>query len=100
MAAVEDEETQRKGLVGIVYNMGSASLEFDAGPVLRCAHLRNSLPARYSSVHYCYNNPRFADFVNYERCAFDRHTRARCRAHKGKFQGVVLGIQYYCSLEC
>jgi hypothetical protein len=88
MAAVEDEETQRKGIVGIVYNIGKAAsneLDDETSRTLdRSVQLRNALPARYVSMHYCFNNDAFMSYINREICAFDSSTRARCRVHKGK----------------
>lgn len=83
MAQSDDEDAQRKGIVGVVYNFSLLGDKIDPATILRSVTLRNSLPIRFAAIHYCFNHPSFANFINYERCSFDKHTRARCRAHKG-----------------
>jgi hypothetical protein len=88
ITAVEDEENQRKGIVGIVYNLDkAASNELDdetSRTLVHSVQLRNALPAQYVSMHYCFNNDAFMNYINREICAFDSSTRARCRVHKRK----------------
>jgi hypothetical protein len=84
MTQAEDLDTQKKGIVGVVYNFSLLGDQIDPSTILRSVKLRNSLPIRFVAMHYCFNHPSFVDFINYERCSFDKQTRARCRAHKGK----------------
>ena len=70
ITAVEDEENQRKGIVGIVYNLDkAASNELDDETSRTRVHsvqLRNALPAQYVSMHYCFNNDAFMNYINRE----------------------------------
>ena len=84
MAAVEDEETQRKGIVGILYNICEKLRYYNACTLLRTAKLRNALPARYVAMHYFHNDPSFMEYVNFELCHLDANTRARTRIHHGE----------------
>ena len=84
MSVAEDEDTQKRGIVGLLYNFGLFDEDFDSQTIIRSVELRNALPIRFVAMHYCYNQPSFIDFFNYERFSFDRHTRLRCRAHQGK----------------
>jgi hypothetical protein len=94
MAALDEEENQHLGLVGltdhtpkVVNGIESASKvtvndctsDFHA----RLARLRNVLPLRYASMHYCIktNHPSAATRINREIQFLDSHTRARCRVH-------------------
>lgn len=84
MSIAEDEDSQKRGIVGLLYNFGLFDEKFDCQAITRSVKLRNALPIRFVAMHYCYNQPSFIDFFNYERFSFDRHTRLRCRAHQGK----------------
>jgi hypothetical protein len=84
MAEVEDEDVQRKGIVGILYSFSLMAEKIDSHTIVRSAELRNAIPIRFVSMHYCFNHPTFLDYINCERYAFSKHTRLRCRAHKGK----------------
>jgi hypothetical protein len=84
MAAVEDEDTQINGLVGVVYGANKCQVLEYCNPheAQHSIKLRNALPARYVSMHYCYTRSDFYDFVNFERYHFDKSLRARCRTHE------------------
>ena len=94
MAAVEDEETQRKGIVGILYNICEKLRYYNACTLLRSAKLRNALPARYVAMHYFHNDPSFMEYVNFELCHLDAHTRARNRIHHGESFGFAHCTDY------
>ena len=94
MAAMEEEENQHMGLVGLTYHspmvvkckepiltVEDGSLDFPA----RLARLRNVLPVRYASLHYCSqaSHPLVTDQISREIQALDCQSRARCRVHSG-----------------
>jgi len=82
MTQADDEDSQKKGIVGVLYNFSLMGERMDYGKILQSVRLRNCLPIRFVAMHYCFNHPSFVDFINCERSAFDEHTRARCRAHQ------------------
>jgi len=84
MAAVEDGNCQRKGVVQVVYNLGSAlsSSIWDTNLVVRATKLRAALPIRYVGIHYCVKDSTLIERVNCEVRCLDSSTRARCRVHK------------------
>ena len=86
MAAIEDESCQRKGVVQVVYNLGSgqSSSIWDTMLVVRATTLRAALPIRYVGIHYCVKDPALMECVNCEVRCLNSSTRARCRIHKGK----------------
>ena len=89
MSVAEDEDAQKKGLVGVVYNFTFFDESFDTEAIASSIKLRNALPVRFVAIHYCYNQPGFVEYFNHERYAFDRHTRLRCRAHQGKLNVIL-----------
>jgi hypothetical protein len=94
LAAMEEEENQNMGLVGLTYHsprvvkgkessstMDDCTLSFPA----RLATLRNVLPVRFASLHYCIqaSHPFVTKQISREIRALDCQTRARCRVHSG-----------------
>ena len=91
---MEEEENQNMGLVGLTYHsprvvkgkessstMDDCTLSFPA----RLATLRNVLPVRFASLHYCIqaSHPFVTKQISREIRALDCQTRARCRVHSG-----------------
>jgi hypothetical protein len=84
MAASEDEETQKRGIVGILVNIGKNRV-VTFGPIARkMPSLTRSLPFRWAAFHFCVNDAAF-----FARVAIDMvtlctsHVRARFRKHVG-----------------
>lgn len=84
MTQADNEDSQKKGVVGVLYNFSLMAERLDYAKIIQSVRLRNCLPIRFVAMHYCFNHPSFVDFINCERSAFDEHTRARCRAHQGR----------------
>lgn len=83
MTQSDEEDSQKKGVVGVLYNFSLMAERLDYAKIVQSVRLRNCLPIRFVAMHYCFNHPSFVDFINCERSTFDEHTRARCRAHQG-----------------
>ena len=87
MAASFDEETQKKGVVGIFYNLTSDGY-FSPNPRLARAarRTRDATPLFNSSVHFCVDDSvikrGFAFFANR---LLNRNARLRFRLHVGEF---------------
>jgi hypothetical protein len=83
MRSVEDDEdVQRRGVVGCSYCIGGG-LNFDLPLVRKTAKLRNALPARFNSVHVCYNDPLKAPVFALAMFIMRAHSRRRFRTHYG-----------------
>jgi hypothetical protein len=86
MAASEDEETQKRGMVGILVNIGKnrGVVTFEGSSTRKLPSLTRSLPFRWAAFHFCVNDAAFFARVAIEmvmRCA--SHVRARFRKHEG-----------------
>jgi hypothetical protein len=88
MATLEDETAQMKGVCDVAYCPGewfasqaalSGVLELgrQAGDIL------TNLPARITSYHFCYNDPRMRVILSTIRMAFGKQVRLRNRTHYG-----------------
>jgi hypothetical protein len=84
MAASKDEETQKRGMVGILVNIGKNRV-VTFGPIARkLPSLTRSLPFRWAAFHFCVNDAAFFARVAIDmvmRCA--SHLRARFKKHEG-----------------
>jgi hypothetical protein len=81
MAVLEDEESQKRGICVIAYNVGNPTV--DRTQVWRNGRLLGSLPYRCVALHYCYDNPKIRLLLNLT--MFDTHTRTRFRHHYGTY---------------
>jgi hypothetical protein len=85
MTAIQDEETQKKGQVVVIYNVCDTWLDtFDKSLYLGVAKLRFATPVRVVACHYCFTDPAFGAIIALISTAIEWHTRARTRLHKGK----------------
>jgi hypothetical protein len=56
LAAVEDEVTQKRGMVGLFYFVGAKSLRFDREINNRVSYLLECLPFRFRALHICFDD--------------------------------------------
>jgi hypothetical protein len=100
MTATEDIETQKRGTVGIAYNVGPNSRS-DPPAVFKNGRLCAALPLRFVAMHYCYDDPSKGALLNIAMFVFGRHMRMRCRTHYGKYSVAVfrLARTFFCSTK-
>jgi hypothetical protein len=78
----DDEEAQKRGIVACAYVMGEG-LKLDLEIVRKTGKLRNTLPVRFNSAHFCYNDPLMLPVLNLGMFLMGTHTRLRFRTHYG-----------------
>jgi hypothetical protein len=89
MAANEDEETQRKGMVGVVVNIGR-SRNYNPSSAKKIPVFLGALPSRWASVHYCTDGNLSTETMAALVVLFlGSRDRARFRKHVGTFQLLV-----------
>jgi hypothetical protein len=84
MAASEDEETQKRGMVGIFVNIGENRVETSEWSAKKLLSMVRSLPFRKAAFHFCVNDTGSCARVAIEivtRCT--SHVRARFKIHQG-----------------
>ncbi|KAL3908403.1 MAG: hypothetical protein SGARI_003077 [Bacillariaceae sp.] len=87
MCAVEDEETQKKGIVSVVYNVEPKSpLANDPSVYLNVYQLLPTLPIRMMGAHYCVQDSDLRKFMSSIRVAMSREVRLRSRVHHGSHE--------------
>jgi hypothetical protein len=82
MSASEEEETQQKGILGIIVNIGknrAVSFAPTSGRKI------NSLPSRLSALHFCIDDATAATkWISMVMVVLGSRVRARVRMHEGK----------------
>ncbi len=81
LAAAEDEETQKRGLIGMFYFTNALS-------TIQQLHQRNPrifswLPIKLVGAHFCYNDPRFRLAKALLLLLMGKERRVRARVHQG-----------------
>jgi hypothetical protein len=92
MSSVEDENVQRRGIVGLGYSVGNVvGWSSDYEMVRRIVNLLNSVPARFLAIYTCFNSRRIETVVDVVVHMFNAFLRARFRAFLGKLIFEALG---------
>eukprot|EP00339_Tiarina_fusa_P009864 CAMPEP_0117054296 /NCGR_PEP_ID=MMETSP0472-20121206/37631_1 /TAXON_ID=693140 ORGANISM="Tiarina fusus, Strain LIS" /NCGR_SAMPLE_ID=MMETSP0472 /ASSEMBLY_ACC=CAM_ASM_000603 /LENGTH=443 /DNA_ID=CAMNT_0004769833 /DNA_START=135 /DNA_END=1467 /DNA_ORIENTATION=- len=82
MSALEDEETQRRGMVCLMYHMGDDVAESDADLIEGFSAMRH-LPFKLGCLHMCFGNPWVSAYARTLLGMSGRSFRARARLHSG-----------------
>lgn len=85
MAALQDEETQKKGQVAIIYNVGDTWKDmFDGELYAGVGKAKAALPMKNAAIHYCFSDPAFGAYVKFITTkTMGRNPRIRARLHQG-----------------
>lgn len=90
MSALDDEETQKRGVVCIVYNVEPKShLANDPRIYLNVYQLLPKLPIRMMGAHYCVQDSHLRLFMSSIRVAMSREVRLRSRVHHGSHEECI-----------
>jgi len=96
MSALEDEETQRRGIVCVVYNVEPRSpLSNDPRIYLNVYQLLPKLPIRMMGAHYCVQDAHLRLFMSSIRIAMSREVRLRSRVHHGSHQECIYTLMTF-----
>lgn len=85
MTACEDIETQKRGIVGVVYYVGKMKCEFNHPLNKRLAKFPKWLPYRLTGYHICFDDPRLRAWKPIAMLLMGRSLRVRLRIHDGTF---------------
>ena len=85
MAGIENEDVQRRGLVGLGYSVGEVTgWSSDYELVRRIVGMLSALPIRMLAIYTCFNSKRIESVVDVVVHMFNSFLRARFRAILGK----------------
>jgi hypothetical protein len=78
MLALEDVESQQKGLVLLVYNVdGGGFSKMDPKGLPSGAKFMKAIPMRVTAMHFCYNDPATSPFLAFTKYVIGRESRLR-----------------------
>ena len=83
LAAAEDEETQKHGIVGIVYYVGTFNGEFNHKLNKKVAAISKWFPLRITGYHICFDDPRLRAWKPLAMLLMGKNLRVRVRFHDG-----------------
>ena len=84
MYALDDEETQRRGMVGIIYDVGNfVTAKTDLKTVVQGVWVQSCVPAKMCSLHHCFYDTAFRVVVNLSMKFFGQEVKARAKMHHG-----------------
>jgi hypothetical protein len=91
---LKDEETQKKGIVCVIYALGNPVDNLD---VLRRVHwAREGLPKRIVGIHHCHNDDKLKPFfLSVKMYLLNKQLRSRLRPHKGAQSDVMFELQTF-----
>ena len=94
---LRDEEVQRNGVVILVYAVGDIlSFYKNLGYLRRFKYIREGIPYKVNSVHFCHSNALLKHFVNFVRLVNGSELRARFRIHySNSLQEIKLALGSY-----
>ena len=90
MSALEDDETQKKGIVFIGYNLDRPVVEEDRERLKYNAQIVEGVPFRMACMHVCYNTSILRPIISLTMMLLARRNRIRIRTHFG----AHLEVQY------
>mmetsp|Transcript_17559 Transcript_17559/g.43207 ORF Transcript_17559/g.43207 Transcript_17559/m.43207 type:complete len:452 (+) Transcript_17559:1565-2920(+) len=96
-AAMQDENMQRKGIVAILYYVGSNYEEgtFGFNITKSVFQTRLCVPHRLEAMHLCYSSKAFRPILSGLRFFMDRRGRTRSRIHFGNEKHLLFQLQTY-----
>jgi len=83
LKAIEDEETQRRGLVVVVYNIGEDQKGPDSIWQKEGPDLENWLPLKVAAIHICIDNPLINMIARVALLSAGESVRSRYKFHGG-----------------
>lgn len=93
--ALREEETQKKGIVLVLYNVGPKSGILTLGLVKKLHSMRLSIPHKMLGMHFCFDDKTLRPMASGFRYFLDHRTRNRFRAHYGDEQKAMFQLQTF-----
>lgn len=96
MCALEDEETQRRGMACIIYGVGESVISrTDLKTVVQGAWIQSVVPVKTCSLHHCISDTNIRRFINVSMKFFGEETKARAKMHHGTHVECVYALMTY-----
>ena len=93
MTALRDEETQKNGVVWVMYNFQGIREDLDL--LFEVYRIEKTLPPKIASGHYCYTDHMLRPYVSGIQLFSTENDRFRMRQHCGSPQQIEFELQTY-----
>jgi hypothetical protein len=94
MFALKDVETQKRGIVGVCYNVGKDHAR-DRETVWKVAKTVTMMPFRLMGIHYCYDDEKVKMLFSLAMYVFNKNARIRCRIHFGTDMECIYALMTF-----
>jgi hypothetical protein len=84
MTALEDEETQLRGIVVVYYALGAQQRVYRHSNASKLPRVVKVVPLRFVAVHGCYSDPKLRPFLGFAAFVMENALRVRLRFHTGE----------------
>jgi hypothetical protein len=84
MTALEDEETQLRGIVCVYYALGPQQRMYRYSFASKIPKVAKVLPLRIVALHGCYSDPKLSPFLDVAAFVMEKTLRVRLRFHTGE----------------
>lgn len=96
MSMVRDEETQKKGIVYVGYNLGDEPSKCEHFQILKASeNVRSAIPDRVVGAHFCYDHKSVEKFATGIALYLHKDGRHRFRTHFGNLNLIQFELQTY-----
>ena len=96
MKAVEDIETQKKGVVGVLYTVGQSIKQgHETNATWKGPKLWKAMPFRLEALHCCYDRMMWLPILSIIRVSANLFTRLRVRCHYGESPRMYRMIYFF-----
>ena len=83
MVTIEDEESQKKGAVNVIYGVGQKGFSRDSS--WKATSLLKAIPVRVEAIHVCHDSLLLSPLVVLAKLATSAFNRFRFRSHYGTY---------------
>lgn len=95
MKILQEEETQKKGLVVVVHNTGKIVFREEFQLMRQVNRTRYAIPDKLVGGHYCYSDPILRPFIAGMKLLMQKDERTRFRTHFGTDKEILFQLQTY-----
>ena len=83
MVTIEDEESQKKGAINVVYGLSQKGFSRDSA--WKMSALSKAIPVRVEAIHLCHDSLLWSPVFGLVKLAAGIFNRFRFRSHYGKY---------------
>jgi hypothetical protein len=95
MSCLKDEETQKKGVVMVIFNVGKKAKNEKIKVLRGVSKVREGIPKKVVGTHFCYDNGFMRPFIAGVKFFLDKEARRRFRPHYGNHEEITFELETF-----